>query len=108
VVNEADVSLLKHLKDAAPFIGTFGGFVGTVCAYLWNKLTKQVDGLSAEMKQLKEALPGVYANKIDTNASISRLEDNMERHMETISTDVRTLHGDVKNVLILLHQQKKE
>ena len=104
-VNEADISLIKYLKDAGPAIGTIGGLVGTLCAYMWNKLIKQVDSLSTEMKQLKESLPGTYANKTDTSSQINRLQDTMEKHMDTISTDVRTLHGDVKNVLVLLNQQ---
>lgn len=107
-VNEADISFIKYLKDAGPAIGTIGGLIGTLCAYMWNKLIKQVDTLSAEMKHLKETMPNIYANKTDTSAQINRLQDTMEKHMDTISTDVRTLHGDVKNVLVLLNQQHRD
>lgn len=107
-MNEADVSLFKYLKDAGPFIGTAGGFIGTLCAYLWNKLTKQVDSLSVEVRQLKEALPNTYANKVDTSAQINRLQDTMENHMETLSNDIRAVNGHVKDVLVLLSQQKKD
>jgi hypothetical protein len=105
-MNEADPSLLKYLEHVGPWLGTAGGFIGALCGYLWNGLTKQVKELAKEMKLLKEALPSTYANKIDTTASINRLQDTMEKHMDTISTDVRTLHGDVKNVLLLLGQRK--
>ena len=107
-VTEGDLSLLKYLEHAGPWIGTAGGFIGALCGFIWNKLTKQVDSLASEMKQLKEALPNSYANKIDTTTQINRLQDTMEKHMDTISTDVRTLHGDVKNVLLLLGQQRKD
>lgn len=105
-MNEGDLTLLKYLEHAGPWIGTAGGFIGALCGYVWNKLTKQVDTLSAEMKALKEALPNTYSNKADTTTQINRLQDTMEKHMDTISTDVRTLHGDVKNVLLLLGQRK--
>lgn len=113
-MNETDPALWRWLLEhfAVPFVG--GIWAGL--AYWVNMISNKFKTLEERQKKgedewrerlgnLVADLPKTYATKTETAAAIKEVGEKMDRHLDTISTDVRTLHGDVKDLLKIVISQ---
>lgn len=113
-MNETDPALWRWLLEhfAVPFVG--GIWAGL--AYWVNMISskfktleqRQTDG-EREWREkfgaLSADLPKTYATKPELAKAIEDVGAKMDKHLDTISTDVRTLHGDVKDLLKIVISQ---
>ncbi len=73
-MHEADPSLLKFLELVGPWIGSAGGAISAVVAWIVNRMQKQIDKAEADVAAIVKGMPETYARRDDVNARLDRLE----------------------------------
>ncbi len=73
-MHEADPSLLKFLELVGPWIGSAGGAISAVVAWIVNRMQKQIDKAEADVAAIVKGMPDTYARRDDVNARLDRLE----------------------------------
>ena len=75
-------------------------------AFWVNKIAKQFEKqdvtnqrMQDRMTQIEVEIPKTYATHPSVDRAVREAVDEMKDHVDTIRTDVRTLHGDVKDLL---------
>jgi septal ring factor EnvC (AmiA/AmiB activator) len=76
-MHEADPSLLKFLELAGPWLGSAGGTISAVVAWIVNRMQKQIDKAEADVAAIVKGMPETYARRDDVNARLDRLEDRI-------------------------------
>ena len=76
-MHEADPSLLKFLELAGPWIGSMGGAISAVVAWIVNRMQRQIDKAEKDVADIIKAMPETYARRDDMNDRLDRLEDRI-------------------------------
>jgi len=97
-----DPSFWRILEHIGPWVGNAAGVIAGFIAWLYNGLRAQMRETSNRLQKLSDELPRTYATKPELNVTVERAMAEMKDHVDTIRTDVRTLHGDVKDLLKMI------
>jgi hypothetical protein len=97
-----DPLLWRLLEHIGPWVGNLGGLIACFIAWAYNGIRREMKETSDDLRKLRAELPITYASKPDTARALDDINATMNRHMDTITTDVRTLNGDVKKILELI------
>lgn len=76
-MHEADPSLLKFLELAGPWIGSAGGALSAVIAWIVNRMQKQIDKAEQDVAAIVKGMPETYARRDDVADRFDRLEDRI-------------------------------
>lgn len=97
-----DPSLWRLLEHIGPWVGNAAGVIAGFIAWLYNGLKAQMKETNDKLQKLSDEIPKTYATKEHADGIVKQAMAEMKDHVDTIRTDVRTLHGDVKDLLKML------
>lgn len=102
-----DLSLLKTIEQMGPWITGALTAVATVVGWAVRWVLAQVKEIKMRLSKIEGELPERYAQKTELSEEIRGVASEMKDHIDTIRTDVRTLHTDVKDLLKIMVNRKE-
>lgn len=102
-----DLSLLKTLEQMGPWITGAVTAAATVAGWAIRWVLAQFKEIKMRLQRLEKVLPEKYVQRDQMSAEIREVAAEMKDHIDTIRTDVRTLHGDVKDLLKIMVSRKE-
>lgn len=97
-----DSTIWRLIESLGPVVHASAVVITGASAWCARWVTTQFRILRDRVSSLETTIPQTYQTKTETNEAIRKVGEEMKDHVDTIRTDVRTLHGDVKDLLKML------
>lgn len=93
-----DSSLWRLIEIVGPWVRDAASAMALVIAWMWRGMLRRMEKMESEIT--------LRPTRTELGEAVERVSDDMKSHIDTVRTDVRTLHQDVRDVLKMMVNNK--